>query len=279
MDNQTITKDWLIKQRNAGKTQTESGQLIGKTAKSISYYSLKYGIKWGKPQRLSNINHKFFDEWSHNMAYILGWATADITIQDKTKGQKRLLIESVDRDLTEHIQQSISPFSKIRIRHHKKPTHKDSYITQISSNHLCHTLAELHVIPRRTGKEKLPDIPNKFKGCYLRGLFDGDGNISYTQNKKFVTTHNKPHYVNNGKALCCSICCSNYSFLEDVLEKLMSPIYSASIKKESRKPPKKPVYRLKITNKRDVEIMYNLMYNIPGFYLKRKKEVFERAII
>lgn len=151
--------------------------------------------------RLDNLNESFFKIWTEPMAYILGFTTADGYIINKLR-QRQLGygINTKDIEILYFIVKSLGiDRNKIKIRERK-------YLSAelvISSKNIIDSLFYYNVIQNKTGKEKLPQIPQEFKGDYLRGLFDGDGCIRIKNNN-----------------LDFNICSASKSFLEDIKSKI-----------------------------------------------------------
>jgi hypothetical protein len=104
---------------------------------------------------------------------------------------------------------------------------------------------------KKTQKIRLPNIPTKFMGSFIRGYFDGDGSIS--KNKK------RPN------SFTVSIC-SNKKFNEDVVKYLgYGKIYED-----------KNFSVIKINKIEDVKKFRDFIYYKPHGLLDRKKEVFNQ---
>ncbi len=115
-------------------------------------------------------NHTFFDNWSHEMAYCLGFIAADGHVW-KERPYLTIGIHKRDYKTLEFIRNCISPTSKIR-------PYKDKIQINIHSERIHKRLHELGIVHNKTFILKIDfDIPEEYWGSYLRGLFDGDGSI------------------------------------------------------------------------------------------------------
>ena len=196
------------------------------------------------------INLDFLNEWSCDMAYVLGFITADGCIYKE--GTLAFCIDNNDIEILNFIKGKMSPNSKIVIR--KNKFGKLEALLRIHSIKLVDILAKYHIIPNKTGKEILPKIPEEYKWDYLRGLFDGDGCISL-KDKKY-------------KCYKFYLCSSSKSFLQDINNNILNNI--ASI----RKYKNKKCYSLEIGKQQNLRIIKNKLFN-GNFSLNRKRIKFE----
>jgi len=113
-------------------------------------------------------------------------------------------------------------------------------------------LNNLGIIQRKSGYEILPPHPKKYKGSILRGIFDGDGWISYK----------------SGTSWIYGICSASVSFLEQIRHELCfgyGHIY---------KYAKSECWSLNIAKRQHIKDIANFMYNDNKFSLQRKKNRF-----
>jgi hypothetical protein len=198
-----------------------------------------------------NNNEEFFSKWSKDMAYILGFVTADGYVSD-VKWCVQISLQERDVEILEYIKKCISP--ERPIYYYKREIkisnagNIGSYVRlNISSKDIVKSLVKFGIIPRKTGKETLPiGLPDLYIGDYLRGLFDGDGTA----------------YSSKYCPLSISICSASKDFLTSLknltgLGKIgtVSTIWN---------------WRL---DTRDSIKMKHIMYDNGGFCLKRKKDI------
>jgi hypothetical protein len=122
------------------------------------------------------VNESFFRQWSHPMAYILGFIYADGSLEysPKIRG-KYLRISSTDyRHLhsVRNILESQHTLVKIRKKHN---SHRDSWLLRIGNSVLFDSLTTLGLEPNKSLTMVLPNIPQPFLCSFTRGYFDGDG--------------------------------------------------------------------------------------------------------
>ena len=128
-------------------------------------------------------------------------------------------------------------------------------------------MSKLGLFPGKTKRMILPNIPSKFFADFVRGYFDGDGNVWAGKNNKHRTT---PTSV---------IMTAFTSGSHDFLEALRQALLGAGLRGGS-------LYRIKgkncsrlLLSVRDSLKLYEIMYNgRHKLYLKRKKAVFDSFV-
>src|SRR3989344_2282138 len=99
----------------------------------------------------------FFKKWSHEMAYVLGFISADGNINIGKRGNKYLEITSTDRDILEKILISFKADHKISARKRKEKW-KTAFRIQIGSKIIVDDLKNLGITPKKTFRFKLPEM-------------------------------------------------------------------------------------------------------------------------
>jgi len=113
-------------------------------------------------------NEKFFEEWSFEMAYMLGLIYADGCVN-----RYNLNVASKDKDFLDQIRNLIGsskPLFKVK--------GQNLYFLDICSIKIVEDLTKLGVVPRKSLIIKFPNIPKTYISHFIRGYFDGDGYIS-----------------------------------------------------------------------------------------------------
>jgi len=110
------------------------------------------------------------------MAYVLGFFVADGTVTINKRGSHYFVFQISDKKLLSKIRKSMGSDHKISKRVHKKDL-SIFYRLQIGSKEMCEDLMELGVYERKTNRLVLPNTPSKYFPHFLRGYFDGDGNV------------------------------------------------------------------------------------------------------
>jgi intein-encoded DNA endonuclease-like protein len=211
-----------------------------------------------------DFNKKFFKKWSSDMAYILGFLYADGNMVKTKRNTHFTALYTADYDLIYSIRDCLESNHKIS---NKKSKTGSVYVLQIGSKELFCDLGELGLAPNKARRMKLPKIPKKYQGDFVRGYFDGDGNVwSGLINKKRKT----PTLVLNvAFTSACKEFIKNLFLLLQTKNIKGGCIYSLK---------NKNCYRLQYSSL-DALKLYEIMYNRPcKLFLARKKLVFENFI-
>jgi hypothetical protein len=112
-------------------------------------------------------------EWSAEMAYIVGLTATDGCL---VSGRRAINFKSADRQLVETYLQLLGRTNKIGRRRTK--TGGIVYTTQFSDTRLYGWLLGIGLTPRKSLTLGAIDVPDTFLAPLVRGLLDGDGNIT-----------------------------------------------------------------------------------------------------
>ena len=210
------------------------------------------------------VNKKFFEKWSGDMAYVLGFFLADGNITKTRRGTHFLSFDSVDKKLIASIKNVLKSEHKISRRF---SLNSGWYRLQIGSVEMFEDLLALGVTQGKSNRLRLPVIPHRYIRDFIRGYFDGDGNVWTGQrNMKMKQTN-------------IIMQASFTSASHDFLSHFQTLLKQQGIKGGS-------LFRLKNKNcsrltlsTLDALKLYKIMYNEPHkLYLARKKLVFEKFV-
>ncbi len=209
-------------------------------------------------------NENFFKTWTADMAYILGFFCADGAMTINPRGSKYIDFTITDLNLLEKRRDYLGSNHKIKIRPGNGRGVKNRYRLQIGSKVIFQDLLNLGITPNKTFRMKLPKMPNEYFLDFVRGYFDGDGNVWSGPTHKDRKTPNL--------SLRTSFTSGNKNFLQALAEKLNKnyKIHGSLIFREK-------AYRLTYSNAGSL-FLYKFMYNNANIYLERKKIVFERYL-
>lgn len=202
------------------------------------------------------------------MAYVLGFFAADGYITVNKRGGQFWCIEISEKKLLEAIRQAIGSNHSISLRQRREKF--TSYRLQIGSIQMCDDLRKFGFGERKTKNLSIPHVPKDFFNYFIRGYFDGDGNVwvGYVHKERTKTTLAIQTVLTS-----CSI-----KFLSALHERLRTDV---GISGALRKSPKGEFYRLVISVRGTLKL-YDFMYNHgvlnQRLSLPRKKRVFERFI-
>jgi intein-encoded DNA endonuclease-like protein len=196
------------------------------------------------------------------MAYILGFLYADGNIMKTKRGTHYITWYTADRDLLEKMKLIMQAEHLIKLRVAKTG---QVYRMQIGSKGWFDDLLQLGLRPNKTRRLTLPVIPRQFQGDFIRGYFDGDGNVwvGYVHTEREKST----------KTIQVSFTSASKDFLISLRDLLqMSGLSGGGLYVE-----KNGHYSRLTFSVRDALKIYKIMYNAEHkLLLERKKQVFEK---
>ena len=149
---------------------------LGINSRSKSEARLEAQKQHKLPQDFFKINESFFDNWSSEMAYVLGLLITDGCVS-KT-GVVSLCIN--DRELLVKVKNVLSSAHKILASKHQPNLFRFSFARQ----HMVDRLFALGVTPRKSLTVKFPDVPPEYLPDFIRGVFDGDGSVFFDKRRQ-----------------------------------------------------------------------------------------------
>ena len=186
-----------------------TAELLGVKPYTVTKKAVKLGVHsevrhelMGKTNAANNrsVDIHFFETWTPNMAYILGyvWADGCLVVPDDSGHCLRLLCTKTDEQFLLDIRSEMK--SNHKMRPHKaidnwladefgnkwRIRSKEAVAISINSKHLVATLQDIHGLAPRKSSKDLPfgNVPEEFLCHFARGHFDGDGSISRRQTRQ-----------------------------------------------------------------------------------------------
>ena len=123
---------------------------------------------------IKKLNKDFFKTWSLEMAYVLGFFAADGYLTVSKTGGRYFSIQISDKKHLTNIRKLLASGHKIAVRYSNG---KKFYRLQIGSKEFYNDLGGLGFTVKKSHVMNIPDVPRKFFSSFVRGYFDGDGNI------------------------------------------------------------------------------------------------------
>jgi len=212
-------------------------------------------------------NGDFFKSWSPEMAYILGFFTADGNMIRNKRGAHFIEFQITDRDLLIKIRKALGSNHKITARK-RNERWKTSYRLQIGSKEIFCDLIKLGITPNKSKSIGLPQVKSRYFSHFARGYFDGDGNVwagyRYRSNRKKPTTVLLTRFTSGSRKFIVEF--------RDRLTKEIGLSSNSSILFYSGG------YRLSYSIKDSIKF-YNFIYSgNSDLCLSRKKKIFEKFI-
>ncbi|MFA6515407.1 MAG: LAGLIDADG family homing endonuclease [Candidatus Paceibacterota bacterium] len=214
--------------------------------------------------KYKKINQNFFKIWNHEMSYTIGFMFADGGISINSRGGCYFALYSNDEDLLKKIKYKMGSDHKISQRSARSG---NVFRFQVGSKEMVGDLKKLGFYENKIKRMRIPEIPNNFIPDFIRGFFDGDGNvwmgISHKNSKSKITIQT-------------SFTSASKCFLIDLqlhLGKL--GLLGGSIFNIKNKDCSRITYSVNDTLK-----LHKIMYNIDclELYLPRKRKIFEKYI-
>ncbi len=199
------------------------------------------------------------------MAYVLGFFAADGCMMENKRGACFIEFQITDKRLLEDIKTTLESDNKISSRK-RAENFKRIYRLQIGSKQIYNDLLSIGFTPHKSGTLKFPAVPEEYLGSFVRGYFDGDGNVSfgkYVRSEGGVKRYVFTSRFTSGSRL----------FLEELFSRLKEFVNGGYIYKKERG------YELVFAG-RDSLALFDFMYNNVQcrLWLERKKRIFKRAI-
>lgn len=250
-------RDFIL-QNYQTMTAEQIAKETGKTIGNIRNYLHRMGLQAYRYSKL-NINHYYFRNMNANIAYILGFTTADGTVcNENGRMRLRYTLQLQDIEILEFIKNELAPNAKIK-------NYRDNEISLcMNSKYLVNDIYNFGIMPNKTGKEKLINIPKEYFYDYLRGLFDGDGTVGIYDKKN-----------SNSKDYRVVIYCSNKQFLEELKIFEGNNLGNIFGYKQSNG---NMFYCWKIGKMNEIIHLYNNFYCNNNFALKRKKHKMQEIV-
>ncbi len=212
------------------------------------------------------VNKNFFKTWNDEMAYILGFLFADGAITMSKRGTHFIAFHTMDKELLYAIKECMKADHKISKRSVRSG---NVYRLQIGSKEMVEDVALFGLHQAKVQRMHFPTIPKKYSAAFIRGFFDGDGNIwmGNTHKDRMHTTI----------SISAAFTSASIGFLEGLLEQLKNlGIEGGSIYVHAS-----GTFGRLSFGKHDSLKIYEIMYNGSAFgnlYLKRKKAIFDAFI-
>ncbi len=115
-------------------------------------------------------NENFFKKWSPEMAYVLGFFTADGNMTRNKRGAHCIEFQITDGDLLEKIRIALGSNHKIATKRRNSKSWKSAYRLQVGSKTIFADLKRLGLTPNKSKTIELPRIPVKYFPVYAQSL-------------------------------------------------------------------------------------------------------------
>lgn len=134
--------------------------------------------------RKYHVQDDYFSVWSTEMAYVLGFISADGYTKNGSQICCKLNIQ--DRQHLENVLRMMSADYPVHERHYSDNHYCDF---QMWSKRMHSDLEALGVTEKKSLTHECPQIPIEHRASFVRGYFDGDGGIQRESNTKSPNDH------------------------------------------------------------------------------------------
>lgn len=245
---------------NSHHTYEEIAKILNRTPMGVRFQFRKNKIKKiKKPYKIYKINEAFFEKWTFNMSYILGFTFADGSIRKKKAKSTTFRLYNSDLQILDKIKKIMQSDHPITL---DKRTGTD-YTIEIGRLKIVEDLEALGMTPRNSRTMKFPQVPDKFFFSFVRGYFDGDGHVKVSGK--------------TGRKIRISFASGSKSFLSTLKSKLEERGIKCSMR-TLNKGKEKESYQIAIL-KKGRKIFYHGLYgddpkNFKGIKMESKYQLF-----
>ena len=209
-------------------------------------------------------------------AYILGFYIADGCIN----GNKFVItLSEKDKEILEKIRDYMSPVTKLcykpeRINKAGITTHP-MYSFSFACKEIVSRLEELGLGQKKTYLEKSIKniVPKEFMWDFIRGYWDGDGNINSSEVTKKVTLKNGEEATYQYNNIGFTIISKDPIILEEINDFFLESGISTHVY-----PDNKGNYLVGTHSKSEVERIYDHLYTSSNLFLNRKRIKFNEIM-
>lgn len=208
-----------------------------------------------------NLNERFFESIdSEEKAYFLGLLISDGNVYKEDSTANRQSSISITLDLEDEYM--LNEFKQV-LNSNTSISKDGRGCGQIAvrSNLMAQDLSKYGVVPRKSFHTYLPkEIPDNLMNHLIRGIFDGDGNITAKLSK-------------NNKYLHSFGFCGTHELMQNISD-YITPILSLKQKPSVYDYKDKNLSEIKICNKDDMYKFGEWLYQNGNIFLIRKKETY-----
>lgn len=217
-------------------------------------------------KRKYTIKDNFFETYTKKSCYWAGFINADGHIEKSNRKNINSFKKTLSLNLSIKDIEHLKKFNKCLTRENIIKTYKidkyDMCRLQITRHKICDDLNDKFEIAynNKSLKEFISDkIPDEYIRDFIRGHFDGDGSISISGNSVFMS-------IVGSKTIC------------EQIKNILDKEYNKDIGKVYKDYKKDNMYYYRITNRKDIVLMYLYMYYDRCVCLERKRDIFRKIL-
>lgn len=253
----------IIEMYKSNISTVQIGKQFNVSHKSIAKVLEENGIpRTGVGRRKYTLNENYFDCIdTPNKAYILGFLYAD-GCNNINKCTVAMALQEEDKYILEFMRKETESEKPLEFLDYSNKNdfgyhYKNQYRFLMFSKHMCDTLDEIGMTPKKSLTLEFPDIDEALYSHFIRGYFDGDGSVCFSKTSGSCVV---------GITSTVSFCCEIKRILEERLN-IHVGIYDASNKNGITKVAS-------IAGKNQIEKFGKYIYQDAEAYLVRKYNKF-----
>lgn len=228
---------------------TKCAKMFNIHRETLAKYLNEYELH--EDRRSYNVNQDYFETIdTEEKAYWLGFITADGCIKEDNN-QLSIGLSRKDINHLQKYRQALNAEHPIKLETSKvKGKEYETCYVRIQNKKIYDDLLNLNIEPKKSMNEIPANISEELIPHYIRGMFDGDGWLSWNNN-------------------CSEI---GFGMGYDILEFIKENVQTSANVKEYNILPYKSIFRYRITSKVEIRKMLSYMYSNATIYLDRKYE-------
>lgn len=138
---------------------------------------------------------------------------------------------------------------------------------QIGSKNIFKRFLSLGITEKKSYRIKIPKVPNIFLADFIRGYFDGDGNIQFGLYKRQGRIKKSPILFT--RFVSCS---------KGIIQNMANELYKTADMRKKKFYFNGGAWRLDYSNRDSVKFYKYIYKNNPRLFLERKKDIFEKYL-
>lgn len=264
-----------------GYNQIKSAELAGIPVYLASYYCKKNKWKAVGKQRKYKVNDNYFDVIdTEDKAYLLGFFIADGYLRVENGRSYRIAINNSidDESIINLFKNKICPdnfISKINKQNGVKYFRKPQLEIRWTSEYMYNILVNKYgIINKKTYnldfKFPFELVPEHLIRHFIRGFFDGDGNITYIQKSDKTIKQFNFSFIFTSKDFCNQIA--------EIFESKFKMYRKITPQKSKNMTSYQLRFNFNLKRREVLEIVYKWLYENSEYYLERKKIKFENYL-
>ncbi len=259
-------KDDIINDYNNGISSPKLAEKYGVSKPTILKWLRRWGVNTSEKSHVDykNSKYSFNEHWLDEIdcqekAYFLGFFYADGNTSNGNNSDYyiRIKLQAKDKEILLKFQELFEDTKKLLYEKHYSPDKKseqDTYTFSVRSKHIWNRIIELGCPANKTLILKFPDfISKELMKDFIRGIFDGDGNITLRENNTLANIR----------------ICGTKSICKGIYKEVLNHTGVKGIYYKDRTG--KQMWLYDIANQRDVKKFIEWLYKDCNICLQRKR--------